>query len=133
MANDFWDGEEPESISPHKAVDSDAEEFFNAGVFLLKRNKPKEALVAFWRAYSIRETDPRYMSYLGLCIALAENRLADGCLLCEKAVKKDFYRAELFLNLGKVYVMMNNRRKAHLALRKGLSLDQENRQIRQEL
>ena len=65
----------------------DAEEYFKAGLFLLKRNKTKEALSAFRQALASREHDPRFMSYTGLCLALAEGRTKEGITLCEKAVE----------------------------------------------
>src|SRR5512135_806078 len=111
----------------------DAEEYFKAGLFLLKRNKAKEALSAFKQALISKDSDPRYMSYTGLCMALAEGRTKEAVELCERAVEKEFYRPELFLNLGRVYLQAGNRKKAHVAFRKGLSLDRENRGIRQEL
>ena len=111
----------------------DAEEYFKAGLFLLKRDRTKEALAAFKKAFASKSGDPRYMSYTGLCMALAEGRTKEGIDLCEKAVRKEFFRPELFLNLGRVYLHSGNRKKAHLAFRKGLSLDRENMGIRQEL
>jgi Tfp pilus assembly protein PilF len=53
--------------------------------------------------------------------------------LCEKAVSMEFYRSELFLNLGRVYIVMGNKKKAHMAFRKGMALDRDNRSLRMEL
>lgn len=111
----------------------DPEEYFKAGLFLLKRNKQKEALHAFRRAFELNNTDPRYMSYYGLCLANVSGRLKEGLALCEKAAAKEFYRAELFLNIAHVYIKIGNRRKAHDALRKGMTLDRENKDIKREL
>jgi len=113
--------------------DLDAEELFKAGLFLLKRDKVKEALSAFRRALNIKNKEPKYMSYTGLCLALAEGKMRDAVTLCEKAVSMEFYRSELFLNLGRVYIAMGNRKKAHLAFRKGMALDRDNRSLRVEL
>jgi tetratricopeptide (TPR) repeat protein len=118
---------------PGEGVEDDPEEFFKAGVFLLRRDKTKEALTAFKRSLLVRENEPRYMSYTGLCLALALGKVREGQVLCEKAVEREFYRPELFLNLGRVYMLAGNRRKAHMAFRKGLALDRENRDIRVQL
>ena len=111
----------------------DAEELFKAGLFLLKRDKTRDALTAFRAAYLQKENEPRYMSYTGVCLALAEGKTRDGVKLCEAAVGKEFYRAELFLNLGRVYLLAGNRKKAHQAFRKGMALDKESRDLRSEL
>jgi tetratricopeptide (TPR) repeat protein len=132
--DDLWSERDrtlPRGPGEHR--ERDAEEYFKAGLFLLKRNKTKEALSAFKQALLSKENDPRYMSYTGLCLALAEGRTKEGVDLCEKAVAKEFYRPELYLNLGRVYIQAGNRKKAHTAFRKGLSLDRDYRGIRNEL
>ena len=116
-----------------RAADSDAEELFKAGLFLLKRDKVREALSAFKRALNIKGNEPKYMSYTGLCLALAEGKTRESVVLCEKAVSMEFYRSELFLNLGRVYIVMGNKKKAHMAFRKGMALDRDNRSLRVEL
>jgi tetratricopeptide (TPR) repeat protein len=131
---DLW-GERDRTLprQPGDSPEDDPEEFFRAGVFLLRRDKAKEALTAFKRSLLVRENEPRYMSYTGLCLALALGKVREGQVLCEKAVEREFYRPELFLNLGRVYILAGNRRKAHMAFRKGLALDRENRDIRVQL
>jgi tetratricopeptide (TPR) repeat protein len=111
----------------------DPEEFFRAGVFLLKRDKAREALIAFKHALQMKGAEPRYKSYFGVSLALSEGKVKEALLFCESAVEKEFYRAELFLNLARVYLMAGNRRKAHAVLRKGLAIDRDSRDIRQEL
>jgi tetratricopeptide (TPR) repeat protein len=131
---DLW-GERDRTLprQSDETANEDPDEFFKAGLFLLRRDKAKEALTAFKRSLLLRENEPRYMSYTGLCLALAQGKVREGLLLCEKAVEREFYRPELFLNLGRVYLLGGNRRKAHMAFRKGLALDRENRDIRLQL
>ena len=129
-------GELDSSLSGENGVSAaelNAEELYKAGLFLLKRDKVKEALSAFKRALNIKVKEPRYMSYTGLCLALAEGRVKEAVSLCEKAVSMEFYRSELFLNLGRVYIVMGNKKKAHMAFRKGMALDRDNRSLRMEL
>ena len=130
---DQWNEATPPSGNADASPDSDAEELYKAGLFLLKRDKVKEALAAFKRAFKIKGSEPRYMSYLGLCLAIAEGKSREAVTLCEKAVQMEFFRSELFLNLGRVYLISGNRKKAHMAFRKGLALDRENRNLRTEL
>jgi len=134
MAYNFRDDKGDErSKGAYGSVNSDAEEFYKAGLFLLKNETAREALVAFRRAHLMKETDPRYMSYYGLCLALGEKRIQEAVALCESAVKRDFVHADLFLNLGRVYLLAGSRWKAHRAFQKGLSLDTDNRDIHREL
>jgi Flp pilus assembly protein TadD len=118
---------------PQGVKDSDAEELYKAGLFLLKREKVREALVAFKRALSIKDTEARYMSYTGYCLAVSEGKTKEAVMLCEKAAEKEFYRPELLLNLGRVYLLAGNRRKAHMAFRKGMTLDRENNELKSDL
>jgi len=128
--------EERDKTLPRQAGDTqetDPEELYKAGVFLLKRDKTREALIAFKHALALKDTDPRYMSYLGLCLALVEGKVKEAQRLCEKSIEKEFFRPELFLNLGRVYLMSGNKKKAHVIFRKGLSIDKDNMDIRYEL
>ncbi|MGA2192611.1 MAG: hypothetical protein ABSG42_04435 [Nitrospirota bacterium] len=114
-------------------TEQDAGELFKAGLFLLKRDRVKEALAAFRKALALKEKNPMYMSYTGLCMAVAEGKTREAVLLCEQAVQREFFHAELYLNLGRVYYIAGNRRKAHAAFRKGMTLDKESRNLRAEL
>jgi len=131
---EYWEGHDDAGSRPGggDAV-QDPEEFYTAGIFLVKRDRVKEALSAFRQALEIKKDEPRYLSYFGYCLAKAEGRTKEGAALCERAVQKEFYRVELFINLGRVYLLAGNRKKAHMAFRKGLALDRENREIRGEL
>jgi Flp pilus assembly protein TadD len=132
--DDHW--VERDRTLPRQAGDGpeqDHEELYRAGVFLLKRDKTREALLAFRHAFALKETDPRYMSFLGLCLAMVDGKVREGLRLCEKAVEREFFRPELFLNLGRVYLMSGNRKKAHTVFRKGLAIDKDNLEIRYEL
>jgi len=109
------------------------EEYFDAGMFLLERGKFAEAMVAFKAAHEGDTLEPRYMSYYGYCLAKTGKMPKEGLRLCEQACKREFFRPELFLNLGRVFMIYGNKRKAHLAYRKGLSIERDNRAIINEL
>jgi len=120
-------------IHEEDAMQADPEEFFKAGMFLLKSQRLNEAHNAFRRAFELKGTDPRYMSYYGFTLSRANNRNKEGLLLCEKAAEKEFYRAELFYNLSQVYLAVGNRKKAYETLRKGLTIDKGNKDLVREL
>ena len=81
-------------------------------------NKPKEA---------------RFLSYYGLCITKVEKNATKAIPLCEKAVEKNIFHADLFCNLGKVYLQKQDRKKAYNAFIKGLSIDKRNKELINEL
>jgi len=114
-------------------MQADPEEFFNAGLFLLKSQRLNEAHNAFRRAFELKGADPRYMSFYGYTLARVGNRNKEGLLLCEKAADREFYRAELFYNLSQVYLSVGNRKKAYETLRKGLTIDKGNKDLVREL
>ncbi|MFN0150491.1 MAG: tetratricopeptide repeat protein [bacterium] len=113
---------------------ADPEALFRAGLHLLERNhRPREAALALERAYQSKPSDPRYVSYYGLSLALSTNRLRDAEVLCARAVTLEFCRPELFHNLGRVRLLLGDRRGAHAAFEKGLSVDRNDTRIQQEI
>ncbi len=130
-ARDTTSGSEPEESG--KTPGTEAEEFFKAGVFLMNRERLKEAYQAFRKAFEMKGGDPRYMSYYGYMLAKVGGRLKEGLVLCERAASREFYRSELYYNLAQVYMLVGNRKKAYETLRKGMTLDKTNKNIVREL
>jgi len=119
--------------SPKKA-EADPEALFRLGLQLFDRDqRSSEAAFALERAYRAKPSDARYVSYYGLSLALSSNRLKDAQALCTHAVKLDAYRSELFYNLGRVRVLLRDRKGALSAFNKGLSLDRNDARIQKEL
>lgn len=71
-----------------------------------------------------------YYSYLGYGIARCQRRTADGLKLCRHAVKLQFYEPENYLNLARTALLVNDRKVAMEAVRKGLKIDRNNRNLR---
>ncbi len=111
----------------------DPEKYFWAGVLLFNQNKPGEAILAFKQALKKNPNEARYVSYYGLCLAMVDKRAQEAVALCEQAVEKDFCRAELYNNLGKVYLLKHKRKKALKTFRQGLAIDSENSELKHEL
>ena len=103
--------------------DMSPDELFNTGVAFLGKGKPGEALAAFRAALAKREGNPRYMSYAGYALALAGGKTKEAVKLCESALRVEFFQPEQYLNLGRVYLIAGNRRKAHQIFWKGHSID----------
>jgi tetratricopeptide (TPR) repeat protein len=111
----------------------DPERLFTTGLHHLKLRRIKEATGYFKQALKKFPDEPRYLSYLGLCVAIQDNKATEALVLCECAVEEEFYRPELYNNLGKVHMLLGNRRKAYKAFIKGLSLDSKNKEIQLEM
>lgn len=109
------------------------EKLFDFGLLMLKANKVWKALLAFKQAYEIKPKEARFLSYYGLCIAKVEKNATKAIPLCEKAVEKNIFHADLFCNLGKVYLQKRDRKKAYNAFIKGLSIDKRNKELINEL
>jgi tetratricopeptide (TPR) repeat protein len=75
----------------------------------------------------------KYLSLLGLALTLSQGRSEEGVKLCEQAAKRDFFDADLFCNLGIVYLRNRRRKEAFDAFRKGLILKPKHRRIVEEL
>ncbi|MCC7203108.1 MAG: hypothetical protein IT393_10675 [Nitrospirae bacterium] len=114
-------------------------EFFYDGIKLLKDRRYIDALDSIKTAiktsgYEDADKIPAtYLSYLGLATALAEKKYRAGALICENAIKKEFYNPLFYLNLGKVYAAGGYKLKAIEAFNKGLQIDGSYDEIINEL
>lgn len=64
-----------------------------------------------------------FYSYLGYGIARFERKAREGLALCQHAIKVEFYEAENYLNLARIYLLRNRRGKAVAALQRALKLN----------
>jgi tetratricopeptide (TPR) repeat protein len=106
-----------------KAPQQDPRKCYEAGLRLLEREDLREAILAFELAHLNAPDNPIYMSYLGLALTMARTRGKEGLKLCEKAAANTAYYPELYHNLGRVYLIRGNRRKARQAFLIGLKID----------
>lgn len=110
-------------------METQASEQFKAGKKFLKEDNLDRALKAFEKAYKENKENAEYMSYFGLCKAVRGGEIGLGLELCTKAIKKEFYRAEFYYNLGKVYIAAGNKKGAIKVLVKGLKFDPKDEAI----
>jgi tetratricopeptide (TPR) repeat protein len=66
------------------------------------------------------------LSYYGLCLACHKGRVKDAAEFCQLALEMEFYNAEHYINLGRVWIAGKSRRKAVDALERGLAVDPRN-------
>lgn len=108
---------------------SEAREQFIAGKRFLREDNFDRALRAFEKAWKEERENPEYMSYYGLCKALRGGEIGLGLELCTQAIKKEFFKAEFYLNLGRVYMAAGNKKGAMKVFKKGLKYDQGNEEL----
>ncbi|MBI5885459.1 MAG: tetratricopeptide repeat protein [Deltaproteobacteria bacterium] len=110
-----------------------SKEQFLLGQRYLKEEKMDQALKAFEKAYKEDREDPYYLSYFGMCKAIRSGEIGLGLELCTRAIKKEFFKAEFYLNLGKVYLAAGNKKGAIKVFLKGLKFDPNNEEINKHL
>lgn len=114
------------------------DEAFKRGLASFERKTYQEASGYFQRALDLeRETQKnvsmKYLSFLGLSLVLSQGRSEEGLKMCEQAVKRDFFDADLFCNVGIVYLRHRQRGPAFQAFRRGLALRPQHRRILDEM
>lgn len=65
---------------------------------------------------------PDGLSHYALCIALVQRKFKPAIDLCKKAIELQFYNAEHYANLARVYVAAGNRKKAVETAEQGLKI-----------
>ncbi|MBI5641932.1 MAG: tetratricopeptide repeat protein [Deltaproteobacteria bacterium] len=110
-------------------MEGSAREQFLAGKRFLREDNMDKALRAFEKAYKEDRENPDFMSYYGMCKALRGGEIGLGLELCTRAIKKEFFKAEFYRNLGKVYMAAGNKKGAIKVFLKGLKFDPQNEEL----
>lgn len=116
-----------------------AESAFREGIQEFKNENYMDALVHLEAAieidkkYNKKVTQAKYLSFYGLCLSIATDNLKEAIQFCRKAVELEFYNADLFHNLGLVYLLSGNRKDAHQTFIEGLKMQNNHREILLEL
>lgn len=110
-----------------------AREHFLQGKRFLKEDNMDKALRAFEKAFKEEKENPEYMSYYGLCKAIRGGEIGHGLELCTMAIKKEFFKAEYYINLGRVYLAAGNKKGALKVFKKGLKFDPRSEELNKYL
>ena len=110
-----------------------AEEHYRRGSAELEAERFAGALEHFRAAYRLDPASPRYRSYFGLCLGVAERRFDKALELCRSAAKQEFYNPALYHNLARVHLTFGFKAEAIRYLRRGLMIDPECEAIGAEL
>ena len=110
-----------------------AENKFKKGLEALVDRNYVEAALQFRQAMDIEhqrlilQPDMRYLSYYGMCRATAHQKIQEGLHACKRAAQVRTRDPEMFLNLGRVYLLARQQRLAFDAFQTGLDLDPEHK------
>jgi tetratricopeptide (TPR) repeat protein len=110
-----------------------AEEHFRRGTAELKTGSYAAALEHFRAAHRLDATSPRFRSYYGLSLGLAERRFDKALELCRSAAKEEFFNPALYHNLARVHLAFGFKSEAIRFLRRGLMIDPAFEDIAEEL
>lgn len=116
-----------------------AEDLYRQGLAALVLERPDEALWSFRSALKLyRSTNAlpswRCLSYFGLSLALTSGSgIPEAVRACESALKNDKYDGELYLNLGRVYLLSGRRGKAIQTFQRGLEEEPDHAELRRAL
>ena len=114
-------------------VSATAEEHFRRGRAHLDAADATRALEELRTAHQLERTNPRYRSFYGLALALAERRLDRALELCRSAAKEEFFNPDLYHNLARVHLAFGFKAEAIRYLRRGLMIDPSHRSMQRDL
>ena len=72
---------------------------------------------------------PEMLSLMGYSLAKESCRFNEGIALCEKAISLNSQHPELYLHLGRIYLLANKRERALKAFKMGLRIRKDPRII----
>ena len=114
-------------------------EAFKCGVASLEQRSYQQAASYFQAAIDLEQKlngkngGMRYLSFLGLSLNFAQGRSEEGLRMCEQAARREFFDADVFCNLGIVYLRNRQRGPAFAAFQRGLALKPRHRRILEEM
>jgi len=102
-------------------INAELEELTQAGISALGLGEPLKALVLFERAAEIEET-PTVRSGLAYCLARERGQVKTGRRICEELIRSDPENLFHHLNLGRIFLLEENRHAAILAFRAAIEI-----------
>lgn len=115
----------PKGRTGHK----DLKKLIALGKKQLKKNDYDSAARTFEKAFFENKRNSECMSYYGLLSALRWGKVGMGIGLCTQAIKTNTLNPDFYLNLGRVYVVADNKKAATVVFRKGLLAAPSNKNL----
>jgi predicted Zn-dependent protease len=109
------------------------EEHHRRGLALLEGGHGHEAFEHLSRAYLTDPQNARFRSSYALALALVRGQFLGAVELARAAVRQEFYNAELYLNLARIYLAFDFKAEAIRFLRRGLMVEPESEVIHKRL
>jgi tetratricopeptide (TPR) repeat protein len=101
---------------------TDGEVLFKKGLEAFAHGDTLSALSYFEKTINI-ERSPAVCSYYALCIAKERGQVSNAISLCKEAIQKEPGNSLHYLNLGKIYLVDNNKEEAIKTFRAGLDYE----------
>ena len=101
---------------------TDGEGLLKRGLEAIAQGDTLSALSYFEKAINI-ERSPDVCSYYALCIAKERGQVSYAVSLCKEAIQKEPGNSLHYLNLGKIYLIENNKEEAIKTFRAGLDYE----------
>jgi tetratricopeptide (TPR) repeat protein len=100
------------------------DDLIRAAIVATRKGDYLRGLTVFADAYSppLESKNAEGLSFYGLCLALVERKFKIAIDLCKKAIEMQFYHADHYANLARVYLAASNRKKAIEALEQGMKV-----------
>ncbi|MBI5886866.1 MAG: hypothetical protein HZB85_09845 [Deltaproteobacteria bacterium] len=114
------------------AREFEAKGLADEGVRLTRAGRYADALVVF-DSDICTMLDPLAMSYYAICLVRVEKSFDKALSLCAMAVEKEFFHPEIYLNLGRIFLMKGQKSKAVKAFKRGLQVDETHKEILTEI
>ena len=102
---------------------------FKDGMDALGNKFPRQALVHLRNAVDLDKTNPFFLSYLGLAMAMVDGNYIEAEDLCDDAVRKQRNQPELYLNLAEVYRLAGKKQDAIDTLITGMKLTKQDTRV----
>jgi len=111
---------------------TDPAEFVRLGISCAQHEDYERGLIYLAEAYkrivgtqAVKESKlpPNALSTYGLCLALHKGRVKEAAEFCTVAIEMEFFNAEHYMNLARVWMAGKARRKALEAIDRGLGVE----------
>lgn len=101
----------------------DAEKIFEKGIAEYKKGNFWEAIERFKEAITLKPESPAYFSYLSLAYSKVPGKLKEAEAVLIQAIALEPFNADLFTNLGLIYIKGGLKKRALTSFQKALRID----------
>lgn len=74
---------------------------------------------------------PQMLSLMGYCVVSDSGQIKQGVAMCERAIMNDPRNSEHYLNLGRIYLLVGDKRRAIRVFKNGLQIRKDPRIVKE--